>query len=336
LDQRFSGQHDEIGQVIQGHEVHVIDAMRRSRPFVPGWRLPGLATAAMSLLSACSTVTLLNAVAPRSGISVIRDLRYGADPRQRLDVYVPRDAAAAPVVVFFYGGGWTEGSKDQYAFVARGLAARGIVTVVPDYRLYPQVAFPAFIQDGAAATRWVHDNARAFGGDPRRLVVLGHSAGAYIAAMLALDPRYLAAVGLNAETDLAGCVGLAGPYDFLPLDTDVLRAIFRSPEGLARTQPITFARGDAAPMLLLTGARDDTVYPRNTARLSARIRERGGWVETIVYPGIGHRLILGAISWPLRFSAPVRDDVVRFVFERHTATGAAGFDRRVVSSVDRS
>ncbi len=279
---------------------------------------PVLVATMMMAVTACSPTGVLNATAPRGGITVTRDLAYGGDPRQRLDVYAPDAAtggADAPVAVFFYGGGWTEGSKDQYGFVARALARRGIVTIVPDYRVYPQVRFPDFVTDGAAATRWARDNARRYGGNPRRLVVIGHSAGGYIAAMLALDPEYLHAVGLDPGRDLAGCVGLAGPYDFLPLGTDELRAIFGPSDHLARTQPINFATATAPPMLLVTGQSDDTVYPRNSVHLAARIRERGGRAATIVYPRVGHRLLIGAFSRPLRFLAPVLDDVSGFIID---------------------
>ena len=275
-----------------------------------------LAATLMMMVTACSPIGVLNATAPRSGIAISHDLPYGDNPRQRLDVYAPKSATGhsdAPVIVFLYGGGWTEGSKQEYGFLARALAARGIVTIIPDYRIYPEVRFPAFIEDGAAATRWARDHAGHYGGNPRRLVLVGHSAGAYIATMLALDPQYLNAVGLDPTRDLAGCVGLAGPYDFLPLGTEELRSIFGPPDGLARTQPINFVTGKAPPMLLITGRRDDTVYPRNTIRLAARLRETGGRVQTIIYPRVGHRLLIGAFSRPLRFFAPVLDDVSRFV-----------------------
>lgn len=293
--------------------------MKSSRVVAFSLPRPVLATTVMALLSACSPAGLLNATAPRDGIETVRDLRYGTGPRHRLDVYTPRGAHGAPVVVFFYGGGWVEGDKAQYGFVARALAARGIVTIIPDYRLYPETRFPGFIEDAAVATRWAHDHARSFGGDPRRLVVMGHSAGAYLAAMLTLDQRYLGAVGLAPRADLAGAIGLAGPYDFLPLGTDELRAIFAAPGDMASTQPISFARGDNPPLLLLTGSRDDTVHPRNTVSLAAAIRAQGGWVETIVYPRLGHRLILGAIARPLRGLAPVLDDITGFVLSRRTA-----------------
>lgn len=312
-----SAGHHPILRVIQSLGGGVIFVMICSRLFDFGIGKPALVATLMVATTACSPLGFLNATAPRSGIAISRDLPYGENPRQRIDVYAPLRSAAerldAPVVVFLYGGGWTEGSKSQYGFVARALAARGIVTIVPDYRLYPEVRFPTFIEDAARATRWARDHARHYGGDPHRLVLVGHSAGAYLAAMLTLDPHYLNVVGLDPAQDLAGCVGIAGPYDFLPLGTDELRSIFGPESGLGRTQPINFVTGKAPPMLLITGKRDNIVYPRNSIRLAARIRDHGGRVETIIYPWVGHRLLIGAFSRPLRFLAPVLDDISRFV-----------------------
>ncbi len=271
-----------------------------------------LGLAVLAPLPACSATDVLNGMAPRAGIDVRRDVAYGAEPRQRLDVYAPAAAAGAPVVVFFYGGGWESGDKADYEFVAAALAARGIVAVVPDYRLYPTVRYPAFLEDGARAVAWAHAQARALGGDPSRLVLAGHSAGAYIAAMLTLDCRWLAEAGLDIRATVAGMIGIAGPYDFLPLHSPTLKAIFGPPETLPETQPIHYVDGTAPPMLLVTGTGDDTVDPGNSARLAARIREAGGTAEVVSYPGVGHRAIIGAVAWPLRFLAPTLADLVRF------------------------
>lgn len=274
-------------------------------------------------LPGCSAVDLLNGVAPTTGIAVERDVAYGAGPRRRLDVYAPRDAAGAPVVVFFYGGGWESGDKADYGFVAASLAARGVVAIVPDYRLYPDVRYPAFLEDAAQAVAWAHGHARDYGGDPARLVLAGHSAGAYIAAMLSLDRRWLQEAGLDARQAVAATVGIAGPYDFLPLHDDTLRAIFGPPETLPATQPINHVDGRAPPMLLIAGTDDDTVEPGNSARLAARIRAAGGAVTTLAYPGVGHRGIIGAIAWPLRFLAPTLADVTRFVAAVPPAAGGS-------------
>jgi acetyl esterase/lipase len=158
------------------------------------------------------------------------------------------------VVVFFYGGSWQSGSRDTYRFLGSALARRGIVTVVPDYRVYPEVTFPTFLEDGAAAVDWVRDNVARYGGDRERIVLMGHSAGAHMAAMLAIDGRWLAKVGVEPRRDIAGLVGLAGPYDFLPIRDPTLQLLF---EGANRpeTQPVTFVEGGEAPALLITGGR---------------------------------------------------------------------------------
>ena len=183
---------------------------------------------------------LLNALVPEDGYRVERDLAYGDDPRQRLDVYVPDGLAGpAPVALFFYGGRWQAGDKDQFQFVGQALASRGFVTVIPDYRRHPEVGFPRFVEDGAAAIAWVRDHGAELGGDPEAIHLLGHSAGAHIAALLALDHDYLAAAGVAPDA-IRSFVGLAGPYDFLPLDDPTLELIF-AVEDLAATQPITFA-----------------------------------------------------------------------------------------------
>jgi acetyl esterase/lipase len=229
-----------------------------------------------------------------------------------LDVYRPDVArGAAPLIVFLYGGSWRTGSKSLYPFVARPLAQRGAVVVVPDYRLYPDVRFPAFLEDNADAVRWAMAHARELGADPARIVVLGHSAGAYNAAMLALDPRWLGA----DRGRLAGVIGLAGPYDFLPItDPDIIPIFATVGDGPA-SQPITYVDGSNPPMLLAAGTDDTTVAPRNTERLAARIRERGGPVATKFYPGIGHIGLITAFAPLFQRRAPVLDDVCAFVQE---------------------
>ena len=247
------------------------------------------------------------------GVSVTRDIAFGPGERGRLDVYRPRrPLPGAPVAVFFYGGTWQEGDRAFYHFVGATLASRGIVTVTPDYRLYPEVCFPDFLRDCAAAVRFTRDKATAWGGDPGRLFLIGQSAGAYNAAMLGLDRRWLGAEGLDPATDLAGVIGLAGPYDFLPLRDETLKTIF-GPEPLAQTQPIAHAGGEAPPMLLLVGDKDRAVRPGTSFRLAKAIRAAGGVAEAKAYPGVGHVGILTALLPPLRHRAPVLADIVGFI-----------------------
>jgi acetyl esterase/lipase len=272
-----------------------------------------MALMASLLLPACTAVDVLNKFSSERGLQVSRDIAYGAAARQKLDIYTPENVAKAPVVMFFYGGGWTDGVKSDYRFVAASLAAQGFVVVVPDYRLYPDVRFPEFMRDGAEATLWIKENISAHGGDANRIVLMGHSAGAYIAAMLTLDPQWLGAVGLKPADAITAGIGIAGPYDFLPLRDPELKEIFGNPDTLARTQPINFVDGKAPPMLLVAGKADKRVNPGNTKRLAERIKAKGGRVATIFYPRIGHAEIIGAFAPALRFMAPVFEDVTRFI-----------------------
>jgi acetyl esterase/lipase len=261
-----------------------------------------------------SPASVLNVIAFWGSYRVSTDIAYAVGPRHSLDVYVPKPRpTAAPVVVFFYGGNWEEGDKSLYRFVGAALAARGFVTIIPDYRVYPEVRFPGFIEDGALAVRWAHDHAAEFGGDPRRLVLMGHSAGAHIAAMLTYDRQWLAAQGMEPNRDLRGLVGLAGPYDFLPLHSATLKIIFGPEDRLFTTQPINYVDGTGPPAFLAAGSADDVVNPGNTTRLARRIDEKGGAVTVKIYDGIGHRILIGAFAAPLRPLAPVLRDTVAFI-----------------------
>ncbi len=277
-------------------------------------RFTGLAMVA--LLSACSPVSILNALSPKSGLIETRDVRYAFGDRHTLDVYAPAGAERAPVVVFVYGGGWTSGQKDDYRFVGATLAARGFVTVIPDYRVFPQVRYPGFLRDNAAAVAWARANAARFGGDPDRLFLMGHSAGAYNVVMLTLDKQWLQEAGMDPDRDIAGTIGLSGPYDFLPLRDAELEAIFAPASDLRRSQPIVHARGDAPPLFLATGTNDDTVLPRNTEHLAAAIERDGGRVEARYYPGVNHTRIIGAVSGVVRWMAPTLSDALSFLKAR--------------------
>jgi acetyl esterase/lipase len=253
---------------------------------------------------------------------VTRSIAYADGARRSLDVYRPRDARDAPVVLFFYGGSWQGGRKETYGFVGRALARRGIVTVIADYRVYPDVAYPAFIEDGALAIRWVASEIVAHGGDPRRLFVMGHSAGAHIAAMLALDGRWLSALPGGAPP-IAGLVGLSGPYDFLPIrDPALIRAFGGA--NRAETQPIRHVPAHPPPALLITSTADRIVDPDNSARLARRLDEAGGAVRLVRHRHIGHALTVIALALPapFRWFLPVRDEVVDFVTRTEPAAVA--------------
>lgn len=284
-----------------------------------GLLAPMLGAMVASLGAACSPLGVLNAVAPRDrGVRrVARDLDYGADPRQRFDLYAPDvdvdvDVAgpSLPVLVFFYGGGWDSGAKDLYGWAAQALAAQGFVVAVPDYRLVPQVLFPVFIEDAAAAVARVAEVAAAYGGDPARLGVIGHSAGAHLAMMITLDRSYMAAVG---KPDLIrATAGLAGPYDFLPFDVaSSINAFGQAPDPV-QTQPLHFARADAPPLWLGHGTADVIVHDEDTLLLDARMRELGGRCEAKLYPGLSHEDLIATFSPLFRRKAPVLADVSAF------------------------
>jgi acetyl esterase/lipase len=260
-----------------------------------------------------SAADLLNLWKPLGAWDHHEELSYGPAARQKLDVYRPRHARGAPLLVFFYGGSWQNGSRDLYPFLGASLAAQGIVTVVPDYAVFPPARFPQFIEDGARAVAFAHRHARSWGADPDRLVLMGHSAGAHIAAMLAFDPHWLAAVGLDAHEDLAGFIGLAGPYDFLPIRGRVLQRIFGGADRV-ETQPINFVTGREPPSLLITARRETLVDPQNSARMAAKIREKGGIVEERDYARVNHFTLIGSFAPGLRMLAPTLRDVTDFVW----------------------
>ena len=276
-----------------------------------------LALAPLISLAACAPIRMLNAVEPESRVEITPGLAYGPDPRQALDVYAPRARRPrAPIVVFFYVGSWDSGRRQDYRFVGAALASHGYVTVIPDYRIYPQVRWPAFLEDSAKAVRWARDHGGDYGGDPRRLVLLGHSAGAYNAAMLALDRRWLGAVGMEPDRDIRAMAGLAGPYDFLPLTSEALKAIFGPPEQRPDTQPINHVGPGAPPMWLGTDAHDALVDPGNSSRLAVALRAKGDAVQTPVYARLNHPLMIGVFATPLRWLAPVFRDVTGFIDAR--------------------
>jgi len=272
-----------------------------------------LGAAGLLGLAGCSPADLLNALAGDDRVQ--KGLPYGPDPRQVLDVYRPAGPGPHPMLVFLYGGNWTSGTRALYRFVGEAYAGRGFVTVIPDYRLFPQVRFPTFVQDCALAFAWARREGARFGaaGQPW---LMGHSAGAYNAAMLALDPQYLGAVGLAPRADIRGLIGLAGPYDFLPLRAADLREIFGAgPDGMAapQTQPIHFAANPAPPMLLLAGRDDEVVDPGNSTRLARAVQAAGGYAQTRFYPHLGHRTLIGSIAPPLHFLAPTWRDTLAFM-----------------------
>lgn len=278
-----------------------------------------LAAAAGALTAACSPLTLFATLSPKDPAArAARGVAYGPGPRQTLDVYGPRGGAGqAPVAVFFYGGSWDSGRRQDYNWVGRALASRGFVAIVADYRLYPEVRYPAFLEDGALAVKWAVQHAREYGGDPDRIVLVGHSAGAYNAVMLGLDGRYLRAAGVE-PAKVKAVAGLAGPYDFLPLEGAITRRTFGEVADLPATQPLAHVGKTSPAAFLATGDADTVVYPRNTAALARKLREAGVPVEERHYPGVDHIRMILALSRPLRGRAPVLDEMTDFL-RRHAS-----------------
>ena len=268
-------------------------------------------------LTACAPVRVLNTLASGSGGYTAKEgVAYGPLARQTLDVYTPTASAPVggwPVAVFFYGGSWNSGERADYRFVGSALAARGVLTLVADYRLYPEVRYPDFLRDSALALAWGLTEAGRLGGDPKRVFVVGHSAGGYNAAMLALDPRWLATTG-HMPAELAGWVGLAGAYDFLPTTLADVKPVFFHPNYPPNAQPIDFGGVRAVPTFLGAPVNDAVVSPtRSTLALAAKLEAAGTPLTLNMYPRASHALLIGAFSPPLRWVAPVLDDVTAFI-----------------------
>jgi acetyl esterase/lipase len=286
---------------------------RKAAPVSRRQALAGIAAAA---LAGCSRVEFVAANLPAAFGAYTRhaDIAYGSDPRHRLDAYVPDKAPATrkTMVVFWYGGRWTTGDKSQYRFVGAALAELGYVAVLPNYRHYPDVKMPGFMDDAARAALWATMHAADYGVDPGRVYLMGHSAGAHMAVLAVLDTRYFTATG-HPVPPIAGVIGLSGPYDFLPLlDADV-QDIFGPPAIYPDSQPINFARSDAPPMLLVHGMQDDTVWPKNSRNLATALIARGVPVDLRLYPRCGHADTVAALSLPARGRAPTLADLAAFV-----------------------
>ena len=295
------------------------------------------AVLAAASVAACSPLGVVNAISPDGDSSASTAIRYGGDPRNMLDIYRPQaGSGAAPVIVFFYGGNWVSGKRSDYAFVGRALAARGFVVVVPDYRLYPQVRYPDFLADAAAAVAWTERHAGAYGGDASKVFVMGHSAGAYNAAMMALDPRWLGQQDSKPDS-LRGWIGLAGPYDFLPIENRTTRPVFDYPNTRPESQPLNHAGAKAPPALLIAANSDDLVDPvRNTGALAGKLRTAGVPVRELYYGGVNHYTLVASLSPTLRRLAPTLDAVQAFVNDTLSGSNNGGVSGGVSGGISGS
>ena len=274
--------------------------------------------------TACSPIKVLNAIVTDSTFLHKADIAFGALPRQKLDIYIPTAStinrqssveASKPskkVIIFFYGGNWDSGEKENYKFVAEALASAGHIVVIPNYRVYPDVLFPELMNDPALIAKWVKTNIHQYGGDANQVFLSGHSAGAHIAVMLAVNPEYLTSVSLK-PSDFVGVIGLAGPYDFLPLSSDRLKTIFGNKEQQWKSQPINFVDGKNPPLLLAVGLKDGTVWPRNSYNLAKKINANDGKVKVVEFAEYGHIDMVAKLAKPLRGNGELLKSVTDFI-----------------------
>ena len=277
-------------------------------------------------LSGCtnSTLFVVNTLAGFDDFNVIENVSYGRDELNRLDIYIPGSLETdsetkQPAVIFFYGGCWggcKTRNKEKYPFVAQALTSHGYIAVLADYRRYPKVKFPIIMEDAKHAVEWVRENIESYGGSHDRIFLMGHSAGAHLAVMLALNESYLHPETYNS---VKGVIGLAGPYDFLPLTKAYQREVFGPTDNYPDSQPINFVDGTEPPLLLLYGNDDNTVKPHNIINLTTRVQQSGGHVEAHMYDNIDHKAILGALSIPYQDSEPVLKDIIHFLDQQSAA-----------------
>jgi acetyl esterase/lipase len=258
-------------------------------------------------------IEFLNRFTPNFAYQLDSNIAYGDFDRQVLDVYRPTSPRTkpAPVIVFFYGGAWRSGERGSYRFVAHALARAGYTVVVPDYRLAPEITFPVFLEDCAKALRWTQDHIAEYGGDAHRLFLMGHSAGAYNAMMLALDRRYTAAARVDGGS-IRGIVGIAGPYNFA-LDDPFLQTLFGSASDPRDILPTSFAAFGAPPVLLVTGDADETVSPANSRALAQALEAANSPVTLLEVPGLKHRSVLLQLSPLWSPGGGLRSRILRFL-----------------------
>ena len=268
------------------------------------------------LSSACSPIKVLNSLVPANGYELVSAVRYGANARQKLDIYLPKSANQSTtlkkVIIFYYGGNWDSGERADYKFAAEALVSHGYIVVIPDYRVYPEVLFPGFMADPVSAAKWVKANIKKYNGDANKVFLAGHSAGAHIAVMMAINPEYLAVASLKPN-DFVGVIGMAGPYDFLPLTSERLKVIFGAEAQRWKSQPINFVDGKNPPLFLAIGTKDNTVWPRNSINLTKKIKENNGLVEMHEFAGYGHIDMVAKLAKPLRGNGDLLKSVITFI-----------------------
>ena len=244
------------------------------------------------ILASCTSLAsyLANSSVDESELNINSNIAYGQKDVQKLDIISAKNQdAKSPVIIFYYGGGYSDGSKEMYLFIADYFAKRGYVVAIPDYSKYPNVKFPEFVEDGALAFNWVKDNISKYGGDANDIILIGHSAGAHIAALLTYDENY------GVSENVKSFIGLAGPYNFIP-EEEKYKKIFGPPENYKNMHVDNFVDGNEAPALLLWGAEDEIVGKRNIEILSDAINWKGGNVQTQILKNVDHISIISAFT----------------------------------------
>ncbi|HEY1077126.1 MAG TPA: alpha/beta hydrolase [Fontimonas sp.] len=264
------------------------------------------------LLGACGSPAVVNRLTADTGFKLAADVPYQRSRQLSLDIYYPPNAAGAPVIVFFHGGRWTSLDKSEFKFVGQALTSLGYIAVLPEVRKYPQVRFPDFMDDAALAVKWAHDNAATYGGSADKLFVMGHSSGAHIASLLALNPEYLKTAG-GDRSWLRGMIGLAGAYSFMPITAPDLRDLFGPVDRFRYSQPVFYVDGSNPPLMLVHGRDDDVLPVKNTEDLAKAVSKAGGAVETVIYDSLSHNMIVGSLASYLRGRADVLDNIGDFV-----------------------
>ena len=268
------------------------------------------------LSSACSPVKVLNSLVPENGYELVSAIEYGDNARQKIDIYLPKaadkSATLKKVIIFYYGGNWDSGERADYKFAAEALVSQGYIVVIPDYRVYPEVLFPGVMADPVSAAKWVKANIKKYNGDAYKVFLAGHSAGAHMAVMMAINPEYLAVASLKPN-DFAGVIGLAGPYDFLPLKSDRLKIIFGAEAEQWKSQPINFVDGKNPPIFLAVGMKDGTVWPRNSINLAKKIKDNNGLVQVVSFESYGHIDMVAKLAKPLRGDGELLNAVDEFI-----------------------
>jgi acetyl esterase/lipase len=266
--------------------------------------------------SACQSTGLYFANLPNdtAAFEVRNNVKYGKKPWQKLDIYMPKPQhEKSPVMIFYYGGSWVKGSKEEYTFVANRFVQHGYIVVIPDYVKYPEAVYPAFVEDAAKVTHWLDQNIETIGGDREQIHLIGHSAGAHIGAMLIANEYFLAKYGLKPSF-YRSFIGISGPYSFTP-ETDRYRAIFGPKEKDPMMQANRYINGNEPPMLLLHGNLDFLVNTSNMEKLATAVKNKGGVVKTVSYSGLGHLSIIAGFSNSFPFGNAVARDMIAFMEE---------------------